>query len=299
MSTTSEHRLVRLRDEALARAERVQDSSVPDPRGGVTTVGALVADGARIRASVLAEREAGSEEHRRISGGQRLALRALPVLDGLVMFVRRRLVEDDRCRPAGPHGPAVPAAPGTGPGPRRPPSRPGLPRPRAGRPPPGRRPGVLHPGTRRRQRTHLPNDQVPIDEHGRGEAPRHAGPRQRRRRTAVQDARGPARHPRREAPAPVFPRRAPAATQRPPRHDEPGRAAAAPAPRGGDLCRRRPPSPARAPRHDRPLAGQWAQHAHLGGIGPPRPALRRELVTGTGPHHGRNAPHPARRPNAR
>lgn len=86
MSATSEDRLERLRDEAVARAERIPDAPVRDPRGGVTTVGTLVTDGARVRASVLAEREAGSEEHRRISGGQRAALRLLPLLDGLVMF---------------------------------------------------------------------------------------------------------------------------------------------------------------------------------------------------------------------
>lgn len=86
MSATSEHRLEPLRDETLARAERIPDTPVHDPRGGLTTIGTLVTDGARVRASVLAEREAGSEEHRRISRGQRVALRLLPLLDGPVMF---------------------------------------------------------------------------------------------------------------------------------------------------------------------------------------------------------------------
>ena len=82
----------------------------------------------------------------------------------------------------------------------------------------------------------------------------------------------------RRAPAALVHRRAAAAVQRVPRPHVAGRAAPRAARRGGEVRRARPPPAGGQAGPDRPVAGQRAIGSVLGGIGPARPAVRRELV---------------------
>src|SRR3954466_3568230 len=77
-------------------------------------------------------------------------------------------------------------------------------------------------------------------------------------------------------------RRAAAAAQRRTRADGAGRTAAATTGRGRALHRRRATAPAREARPHRSLAGQRSLGPVVGGSGPTGPALRGELVAGTG-----------------
>ena len=183
--------------------------------------------------------------------------------------------------PAGAARPAWPrtsstarAAAAAGPAPRA-----GVPRPRGARPP-RRRPGVLPPGARRPRR---PDRSAMIKFRSMVvDADQQVAParrRQRGRRPAVQDEARPAHHPRRRRAAPALARRAPPAVQRASaarcRWSAPARRCQREV---GHLRRGRPPQAPRPPGHHRPLAGQRPHRPHLGGVGPPRPALRRELV---------------------
>lgn len=85
MSTPTVERLHRQRAVAQSVVDRIPEKVVPDPRGGRTTVSALVDDVAGARDTVRTEQRGGSERHRRISTAQRWQLRLLPVLDGLVL----------------------------------------------------------------------------------------------------------------------------------------------------------------------------------------------------------------------
>ena len=102
-------------------------------------------------------------------------------------------------------------------------------------------------------------------------------------RPAVQAAQRPARHPDRPAPAPLLARRAAPAVQRHRRLDVAGRAPPAAARRDRGLHRRRQAQVPRPPGHDRAVAGQRPLRPLLGGVGPPGPALRGELVARDGP----------------
>ena len=77
----------------------------------------------------------------------------------------------------------------------------------------------------------------------------------------------------------------PAAPQRAPRGDEPGRSPPAAGVGGRDVHGLRPPPAARPPRNDRPLAGVRQVVVELGRSGTPRPLLRRQLVDDLRPRH--------------
>jgi len=79
------HLQLRLRAREVA-ALRFLDTPVRDPRGGITTVDAALERMAEAHRRITADEQAGSEQHRRISRGQRWLLRLLPLLDGLILF---------------------------------------------------------------------------------------------------------------------------------------------------------------------------------------------------------------------
>ena len=85
------------------------------------------------------------------------------------------------------------------------------------------------------------------------------------------------------APEALVVRRAAAALQRVPRPHVAGGTAPGASRRGGEVCRSCPPPAGGQARPDRPVAGQRPVGSVLGGIGPARPAVRRELVVRAGP----------------
>jgi hypothetical protein len=69
--------------DAVARTASIP---IKDPRGGVITVGAAVADMQYLHRTIGEETREGSERHRRISQEQRLVRRLLPALEGVILF---------------------------------------------------------------------------------------------------------------------------------------------------------------------------------------------------------------------
>ena len=109
--------------------------------------------------------------------------------------------------------------------------------------------------------------------------------RERLRDRAVQAQGRPPRHQARRLAAQALPRRAAAADQRAARRHEPGRPPPAAAARGRGVRARHQPPPRRPPRPHRPVAGLRPLRPVVGGDGPPRPLLRRQLVDAPGPQH--------------
>jgi len=74
------------RSRRRAEIKRFPDTPIRDPRGGMTTIDALLDRAAEAHERINAEERSGSEKHRRISRGQRRLVRALPLLDSLIVF---------------------------------------------------------------------------------------------------------------------------------------------------------------------------------------------------------------------
>jgi hypothetical protein len=122
--------------------------------------------------------------------------------------------------------------------------------------------------------------QVPLDGGQRRRTARPVRRAQRVHRPALQDSQRPAHDARRAPDPPLQPRRTAAAHQRAARGNEPHRAPAEPAQRGGAVSGVDEEAAGRQPRHHRPLAGERAQRSHLRRDGAAGYLLCRKLEPG-------------------